>query len=58
MTLKDWIDLIIAGLKFPDSLMAFVKMLKKTPIENHSDLVAKSQREAEIFQKTGRPAWD
>lgn len=57
MTLAAWIALITAALKFPDSIMALVKILQDTPEEQHDKLVAAIQSEQENMKKTGRPTW-
>lgn len=57
MTLGAWVEVITAALKFPGSLMAFVKMLQDTPEEQHAKLVAATQAESEQLKQSGRPQW-
>lgn len=55
--LLDILEIIKAVLKFPTTILEFVKLLKKTPQENHEDLMKKIQEEAKHFEDTGRPTW-
>ena len=57
MTLAAWVALITAALKFPDAIMGFVNLLKKTPAEKHQDILKAISEEAQKFQDTGRPTW-
>jgi hypothetical protein len=57
MTLSAWVALITTALKFPDSVMAMIKMFQQTPEEQHQKIVAAAQAESASLQTTGRPTW-
>jgi hypothetical protein len=52
------IDLIKAGLQFPEAMIQLVKLLRSTPVENHEALLKKISEEAVRFEETGRPTWE
>lgn len=56
--LKELFMLIQGILAFPKEIGALIELLKKTPQEQHEDIVKSIQKEAENFEKTGRPSWD
>lgn len=58
MQLSDIALLIASILKFPNTILAFIKILKKTPQENHEELLSMVAKESEKFEQTGRPTWD
>jgi hypothetical protein len=51
------IALITAALKFPEAVLAIVKLFEKVPQEKHEDLLKDIAKEAEKFDKDGRPTW-
>ncbi len=57
MTVAGVIALITAFFQFPSQILAFVKLLQKTPEEKHEDLLKAIAEEAKKFQDTGRPDW-
>lgn len=57
MNLQAILEIISGVLQFPDRVLALIRILKKTPQENHEALLAKIATEAEAFQQTGRPSW-
>lgn len=48
---------IIAALKFPTELGAFIKLIQATPAEQHASLLVAMQKEADNMKATGRPTW-
>jgi hypothetical protein len=48
---------LIGFFKFFDEVNAYIKVLQKTPIEQHESLVAAIQAEAKRFEDEGRPTW-
>lgn len=58
MSLADIALLIATILKFPNTILAFIKILKKTPQENHEDILNMVAKESEKLEQTGRPTWD
>jgi hypothetical protein len=57
MGISDIFAIIKTVLQFPSTILEFVKILQKTPQENHDALLKKMQDEAKRFQDTGRPTW-
>jgi hypothetical protein len=49
--------LITGVLKFPGAVLEFIKILKKTPQENHEALLKRMNDESRIHEDTGRPTW-
>jgi hypothetical protein len=58
MGVAEIIALITGVLKFPQTVLEFVKIIQKTPAEKHADLMKKVAAEAAHFEDTGRPTWD
>jgi hypothetical protein len=58
MGFADIAALIVGVLKFPQTILEFVKILQKTPEQKHSDLLKQVAAEAKQFEDTGRPQWD
>lgn len=56
MNLAAWLEIISAALKFPDAILRLVRVLQKTPQEQHEALVLKNEAEAKTFEDTGRPS--
>jgi len=52
------ITAIIAALKFPDTLRAFLLLLEKTPEEKHQEILDRIKKESEDLDKGGRPKWE
>jgi hypothetical protein len=57
MGLLEILALVKAALEFPGEVMQLVNLLRKTPQEQHADLLKAMQVEADNFAKTGRPSW-
>lgn len=55
MGLPEIFTLISALFEFPKTILEFVKILKKTPVENHEDVLQAMAKEAKRFEDTGRP---
>ena len=51
---------IIAVLKFPDAMSAFIKLVSKTPAEKQAEIVAQVNAliGASESSPDGRPKWD
>lgn len=58
MTVASILEIIDGLLKFPNEILALVKMLKGTASEADAAIVAKAQSDWDTLQKTGRPTWD
>lgn len=57
MGVAEIMALITGVLQFPKTILEFIKILKKTPQENHEGIVKKVAEEAQKFEDTGRPQW-
>lgn len=57
MTFAAIAELILGVLKFPTTILEFIRVLKKTPAEQHAGLIEKIKKEETEFQDTGRPDW-
>lgn len=55
--LTGWLELLNGILQFPGQILGLVRILKKTPLERHQELLSSMAKEAEAFQETGRPTW-
>jgi len=51
------LEIIKGVLQFPNAILRLVRVLQKTPQENHEALVKKNEDEASQYEKTGRPSW-
>ena len=49
---------IMAALKFPSELSAFIKLISKSPAEKRDEITKRILAEEEKFAETGRPTWD
>lgn len=58
MTISAILSLIIGILQFPAQMSAFLKILQKTPEEQHNALIASIQAQSAAYQASGRPNWD
>ncbi len=58
MELKEILDLVKGVIQFPATILQFVKILQKTPQENHEYLLIKLNNESHVFEETGRPTWN
>ncbi len=56
MTIGGLLAVILAFLKFPAELTAFIKLLQKTPAEKRADITAAIETQLQSFQDTGRPS--
>jgi hypothetical protein len=57
MGITDIIAIIKTVLQFPSTILEFVKLLQKTPQENHDSLLKAMQKESEQLKSGGRPTW-
>lgn len=57
MGFSDIVALVTAFFQFPQTILAFVKILKKTPEENHDAILKRVADEAASFEQSGRPNW-
>lgn len=57
MTFAGFIALLPAVFKFFDEITWFVKTLQKTPQEKRQALMEKMKKEADDYERTGRPSW-
>lgn len=57
MGLIQILDIIKGVLQFPATILEFIKILRKTPQENHEDLLKRIGEESKKFEDTGRPTW-
>jgi hypothetical protein len=53
-----FIELLTAFFQFPQEILQFVKLLRKTPQQKHDDLLQKMADEAQKLEDTGRPTWN
>lgn len=53
-----WLEIIVGVLKFPEQVLALVKLLKDTPAESREKIMARIKDESDQLAKTGRPKWD
>jgi hypothetical protein len=58
MGITQIISLILGVLQFPKEIGELLKILKKTPQQNHEGLLQRIQLEAKNYEDTGRPKWD
>lgn len=57
MTLASILTIIQGVLQFPAQVTALIKILQATPAQQHDQLVAAMQKEADTLKQTGRPTW-
>lgn len=55
--LPEVLEIISAVLKFPQAVLSLVRVLTKTPEEQHEDLMKRIAEEAQNFESSGRPRW-
>jgi hypothetical protein len=55
--LTDILVIIKTVLQFPATMLEFVKLVRKTPAEQHEDLLKRLSDEQKKFEETGRPTW-
>ena len=60
MTIGGLLAVILAFLKFPAELTAFIKLLQKTPAEKQADILKQVNAMVAMSQSSddGRPKWD
>jgi len=53
-------QVVLAALRFPSEMTAFIKLLQKTPEENRQDILTAVNAMITASQSSpdGRPAWD
>lgn len=56
MSLAVILEILLAALKFPAELSAFVKLISKSPDEKRQAIMADIQSQLKSFQDTGRPS--
>lgn len=52
------LNVIMALLKFPAELGAFIKLVSKSPEEKRQEILKMIQAESDKLDKEGRPSWD
>lgn len=57
MTFASIVELLKGIFAFPKTILEFVKLLRKTPVENHEDILKNIAAESKKFEDTGRPSW-
>lgn len=57
MNLAAWMEIAVGVLRFPDTILKIIKLLKSTPEENHEALVKSLSEEAKQYEISGRPLW-
>lgn len=58
MGVAEIIALIKGIFDFPKTILEFVKLLRKTPQEQHEQILVNIAAEAKHFEESGRPSWD
>jgi hypothetical protein len=58
MGVAELLGLIAGILKFWDSVVWLVKVLRDSPEEKREEIMARIRGEADKLEKTGRPTWD
>lgn len=58
MTLAMLVEIALGVLKFPETILKFIKIIRATPLEKHEALLAKLQEEQTKFENEGRPKWN
>jgi hypothetical protein len=56
MGLVEILELVKALFQMPATILEFVRIMRKTPVERHEDLLKKIAQEAKRFEETGRPS--
>lgn len=49
-------QVILAALKFPSEMTAFIKLLQATPDEKRQEITNAIQKQLDDFENTGRPS--
>jgi len=49
-------QVVLAALKFPAEMTAFIKLLSKTPDEKKAEITAALEKQLQDFLDTGRPS--
>ena len=57
MGVAEILALITGVLQFPGQVLKFINLLKKTPQEQHEQIVGRILDESRKFEDTGRPSW-
>lgn len=52
------LEILLAVLKFPAELSAFVRLISKTPEQKRQEIMKRIQAESDALDKGGRPSWD
>lgn len=55
MSIAAIFEIILAVLKFPSEMTAFVKLISKSPDEKRQAIMADIQAQLQGFEDTGRP---
>lgn len=58
MGLSEILEVIRGVLQFPETILKFIRLLRKTPQDNHETLLIKISEESKKFEDTGRPTWE
>lgn len=52
------LSVLVALLKFPTELGAFIKLISKTPEEKRQEVMKAIQIESDAIDASGRPSWE
>jgi hypothetical protein len=52
------LDLIRGMFQFPEALLKLIHVLRKTPQENHEEILKRIGDESKNFENKGRPTWE
>lgn len=58
MTFAVILEILLAILKFPKELSAFVKLISKSPEEKRQAIMKQIENESRKLDLEGRPGWD
>ncbi len=52
------LQVVMAALKFPAELSAFIKLISKSPEEKRQEILSRIMVESDKIDQEGRPSWD
>lgn len=58
MSISLILQAILAVLKFPSEMSAFIRLISKSTEEKLAEIHKKNLADVEEMEKTGRPKWD
>lgn len=56
MSIAAIFEILLAALKFPSEMTAFVKLLSKSDDQKRQEIAAAVEKQLEDFQNSGRPS--